>query len=260
MAFFKQFRPVPYAFGSGLDSNIIDIFRYIRIDDNLLDQSSSYQFYQVGDGERPDVVSDKLYNTPDYYWTLLMVNQDKDNRFGSWPLSTQEFNQYMAKMYEGTIVNARPEVQFNTDGQFIGYTNSVAGQFIDGETVTGFLSGATGTVANRDSQLNQLHITNVVGTFQPNELIRGQVSQDSISSYEAFDAELAPRYYVDASGSVQDNSLFIVGGVSPTELDTVTNREHEEAMNDERRMIRVIKPQYIEDFVITYKKTLKGAV
>jgi hypothetical protein len=260
MAFFNNFKKVGYLFPGGHTSSILDIFRYVAVDDNLIDQSVSYRYYEIQDGDRPDVVSHKLYNTPDYYWTLLVVNRPKSSMYGLWPLGTNEFNQYMDKVYPGQIVNARPNVVFNTDGQYIQTENSIADRFQVGEKVTGFLSGATGTVADRFIQLNQLLIQDTTGTFIANELVVGELTQDQISTYEVFPYELAPHHYEDADGIGSDNGLFIVGAPSSTELDTITNREWEEARNDDLRFIRVVKPEYIEDFVIDYKKKIRQGI
>ena len=62
MAFFRQFPKVGYDFQqNGVITNIIDIFRSVKVDTVFLDDMSTYQYYQVRNGERPDIVSTILY-------------------------------------------------------------------------------------------------------------------------------------------------------------------------------------------------------
>lgn len=261
MPFFKPFEKVDYIIdvNNNVKTRIVDKFRYIAIDDDLIDQSGAYRYYTIQDGDRPDVVSHKLYGTPDYYWTLLAINQTKFSEGRQWPMSTTEFNQYINDVYSGVAVTARPRVIYNTDGQYIQTDNSVAGKFIEGEAVIGFLSGATGVVHGTDLETNQLIIKEVEGEFYKNEIIRGQTSLDDITSYQVFEYQLAPHHYVDAKGDTYSNALFFPeDGVSNSELSVITNREYEEAINDDMRNIRVIRPEHIEEFVVEYQKKLRG--
>ena len=39
---------------------------------DLIDNFSGNRFYEVINGERPDIVSQRLYDNPNYYWTCLL--------------------------------------------------------------------------------------------------------------------------------------------------------------------------------------------
>ena len=74
MQYFKYFPKLQY----DLDDNkatkeIVDVFRFAKIVSNTtVDDITLYSYYDVIDGERPDHVSQRLYGTPDYYWTFFL--------------------------------------------------------------------------------------------------------------------------------------------------------------------------------------------
>jgi hypothetical protein len=263
MPFFRNFPKTEFDFeGRGIDTTVTDIFRYVKPIDDYIDDISVYKFHQVGEGQRPDQVSQELYGTPIYYWTFFILNEHLRAGLSEWPLGQQEFEDYMAEEYNGTVINTRPEIVLNSDGDITEFRNSVADRFNIGETITGILSGAKGRLVSKDAQLQQITIEDVTGHFQSNELIRGDNTFDEITSYQVFQRQHAPKCYVDGEGREVDNSLFIYGAtyMNPDleELYTKTHREYEEERNERNREIRVVKPGIIKKFAERYRKLIQG--
>lgn len=267
MSFFQLFPKTQYdIFNTGVKTEITDIFKYVQAKIDDLDDLSAYRFYTVRNGMRPDQVSYELYGTDRYYWTFFLVNDHLKNGIGSWPLDDVEFERYMADEYEGVVVNCRAKYIRNSDDLLIRIDDSVAGRFQIGETVTGLLSGATGVLFSKDPSLQQLVIKEVQGTFQTNELIRGNTTLDTITTFEVFPHQLAPKFYLDENGNVSDNSLFIgtsddglaPGGRFFQDLQVVTNREFEEELNEKNAKIRIVRPEIIADFANRYEDLLNG--
>ena len=77
---------------------VTDILRRVKVRDGLKNETSTFDKYQVIAGETPEIVSYKLYETVDYYWTILLMNNIKD-RFYDWPLSEQQFETYVKAKY-----------------------------------------------------------------------------------------------------------------------------------------------------------------
>lgn len=75
-----------------IQKKIVDIYRHVDV--TKLDSSgyTSYQFYEIQDGERPDTVSFKLYKTPDLYWTFFIVNDFLQAGFNEWYKSDNDFD------------------------------------------------------------------------------------------------------------------------------------------------------------------------
>lgn len=92
MAFFKQFPVISYnTLSDGIINDVIDIFRHVDVNEVLIDNASTYTFYEIKNGERPDTVSNRLYGTPDYYWTFFVTNDSLKSGLNSWPM---EYNQH----------------------------------------------------------------------------------------------------------------------------------------------------------------------
>ena len=74
MSFFRKFPQTEYDLLN--DSNlrtITDIFRNVDVNEEQLDGFLSYKFERIEDGERPDQLSFRLYDSSDFYWTFLYV-------------------------------------------------------------------------------------------------------------------------------------------------------------------------------------------
>jgi hypothetical protein len=116
MSFFKNFPTRQFNLNNtGELINVKDIFRHVDVDDLAVDPFISYTYYDIQSGERPDVVSQKLYGTTDFYWTFFIVNDFLKEGIGAWPKSEQELERYITEQYDGTsILQILPE-PFNND-------------------------------------------------------------------------------------------------------------------------------------------------
>lgn len=253
MSFFKQFPKVEYDFNrEGVLQNMIDIYRSVRPLPSFLDNVSAYKFYEVKNGERPDIVSGRIYGTSQFYWTFFLLNDHLHDGYRAWPLSQDDLQEYMKKQYEGYVIETSPKVINN-------FENSLSGRFTMGETVTGSSSGATGTVTRKIIDLSQLVVQNVTGVFQAPELITGSTSTDSVSSNRVYKYIDAPYYWYkvgDVDKKPLTNADHITGGTINSQLTYVSNRAHLEEKNDEYAKIRYIDPSYINTFVRQFEELL----
>ena len=101
MHYFSHFPKIYYdAVQDGTTSPklVTDILRRVKVRDGIKNEVSTFDKYQVIAGETPEIISYKLYETVDYYWTILLMNNIRD-RFYDWPLSEQQFEDYVAEKY-----------------------------------------------------------------------------------------------------------------------------------------------------------------
>lgn len=101
MAFFKYFPRINYS-ADGLSRNVVDIttsflLRHVKVDDSFL-----FQRYIVQDGETPESVSQKIYNTPKYYWTILLVNNIV-NPMTEWLMESSMLEKFVNAKYPDGI-------------------------------------------------------------------------------------------------------------------------------------------------------------
>lgn len=201
---------------------VVDIFRTVKPKQSLKDDILLYNKYTIQDGERPDHVSQKLYGTPDYYWTFFMVNENLTNIFTDWPLSRKDVQDYVAIKYPGFVLK--------TD-------DDVATKFQQDEIVQGLVSGTRAKLISKDANTNTLRIVDEDGEFSPGEIIQGLTSGDTCSITIQTEFYNATKYYVDSNDNVVDKGAL---NASP-----VTYLEYELNRNDEKAEITVIRPQYI---------------
>ena len=165
MSFFKQFPTISYDFDrSGVLQNVVNIYRSVRPLQLFADNFSTYTYYDIKNGERPDIVSQRLYGSTNYYWTFFILNDFLHDGLAALPMSQEKLQTYMAAEYSGTVINTNPQIQRDQDQSIIDHRNSLAGRFTLGETITGGTSGATGTLHKKDLDLNQIVLKNVTGT------------------------------------------------------------------------------------------------
>jgi len=281
MSYFRQFPKLDYDFDrNGILQKVVNIYRAARPLDAYLDDLNAYAFYDVKNGERPDIVSQRLYGTTQYYWTFFIVNDFLHDGLAAWPMSQEKLHAYMDEEFAGTVVTTNPRVQDSPDaGVTFDYPNSLSGRFQLGETLTGSTSGATGTLVKKNADMNQLVLQDVVGTFVGSssngtvEKLTGNKSGDSVDTYDVYQYLDAPHSYFRmipdnvaeeaqynwANGfkysdrRVESNNVFIPGGTPPSELEFQTNRSFLFEVNEARSQIRVIDPKYITQFADKYE-------
>ena len=290
MSYFKLFPKIGYDYNrEGVIQNVINIFRHVRPVQNYVDNLSAYKNYSIRNGERPDIVSQKLYGTPDYHWTFFIVNDFLHDGIGVWPMSLENLFKYIETEYNGVAVETRPNVVRNTDGGITDFRDSLAGRFNIGESVVGGISNATGTLTKKDVYNNQLIIQNVTGAFigdgigNNRETVAGLTSTDSINTWKVWDYAEAPHHWFGGNGYISAIDIKNQGGVdnqvqvsnanffsttddaslnqilqvgSVAQPSYISNRNYLFNLNEERSQIRIIDPRHIEKFAETFESLI----
>ena len=279
MPYFRQFPTVGYDFNrDGIIQNVVDIFRHARPLQNFVDEINTYRKFTIPDGQRPDICSQKLYGTPDYYWTFFILNDFLHDGMSTWPMSQQDLFQYIETEYNGVAIETRPNIVRNTDGGIVDFRNSLAGRFQVGETITGGTSFATGTLTKKDIYLNQLIVQDVTGTFLGDgvgnslEAIIGSTSTDSVASWKVYDYAEAPHHwfvsgdekeiqvsnanFFSTTDDVNTNLILQEGSVAAPVF--TSNRNYLFDLNESRSKINIIDPNYIERFADTFEELVNA--
>jgi len=297
MGYFRQFPKLDYDFDrNGILQKVVNIYRAARPLDAYLDDLNAYAFYNVKNGERPDIVSQRLYGTTQYYWTFFIVNDFLHDGLAAWPMSQEKLHKYMDEEFAGTVITTNPSIKESGDiGVILAQENSLSGRFELGETITGTNSGATGTLIKKNADMNQLVLQDVTGSFIGNskpgpqnatEGVTGNKSEDSVNTYDVYKYLDAPHsYYRPAAGAedtieytdsngnevqpflhyhnpdekrVVSNGIFISGGEPTSQISFRTNRAYLFDTNEARSKIRVIDPKYITQFADKYEAIINN--
>ena len=201
MSFFKLFPKVDYDINrTGTIQKVVDIYRSVRPVQEFVDSPSLYLKYEIKNGERPDIVSQRLYGTPDFYWTFFVVNEFLHDGYKVWPMSQELLLEYLNTEYNGYVITSDPRV-IPDDNGILSTQNSISGKFQLGETITGNSSNATGTLVRKNIDLNQLVVQNVtgnnafIGDGVNFETVTGGSSEDSVQTYKVYKYVDAPHHY-----------------------------------------------------------------
>ena len=77
---------------------IKNLFRRVKLRDDLIDQVTAFDKYEVRQGERPDIVAEEYYDNQDLDWLVLISNNITNVR-DQWPLSDNELYNYSVEKY-----------------------------------------------------------------------------------------------------------------------------------------------------------------
>ena len=75
-----------------------NLFRRMKIRDDLQNIFTIFDKYQIVDGSRPDTVADELYGRPSYDYIVLLTANITNIR-DQWPITSKELYDYALKKY-----------------------------------------------------------------------------------------------------------------------------------------------------------------
>ena len=75
-----------------------NIFKRAKLRDDVDQAITAFNYYQIEDGMRPDMVAERLYNDPELDWVVLTSNNITNVR-DQWPLSHNDLYEHMLEKY-----------------------------------------------------------------------------------------------------------------------------------------------------------------
>ena len=91
-------------------TDVTNITKRLRFKPKVIEDITEYYTYRVKDGERPDIISYQKYGTVGYAYLLMLINDIQDPLF-DWPLSSQQFEQYILNKY-GSVESAQTTTKY----------------------------------------------------------------------------------------------------------------------------------------------------
>ena len=237
--YFKHFPTIDFDLKN--DGNLIqakDIFRSIRVQSNADEGITGYEFYQIQDQDRPDVAASKLYGDATLYWLFWMVNPHLAVH-SDWPKSQRVLEKFIKRKYSGKAIVSQQQSDI---------VSSSDSKFLQGEKVVGSTSSAFGFVTNIDPTNKQLVLNDIQGNFVVGETITGSNSSKSFIINSVRNFSDSPHHYEDSEG----NKTTISTGNTP-----VSNSDFEQKFNDDKRSIRYIKLEFVEEILREFKSFIR---
>lgn len=247
--YFRKFPSVGYNFGDNEAQTLFpNLSVYVDVIDQVKQEIAFYEKYTILDGDRPDIVSQKLYGTPDYHWTFFAMNDNLKE--SGWPMPEHELRALVKKRY--------PHRAVTTEG-------NIASFFLPGVNVLGKTSGTTGRIVERNLDIGQLIIASdknengINNNFGSTEQIAAgdtveQQSVNVVSAIAETDQYNSVVYYKNSAGEIVDIDPFdqVTSGLTP-----VTIMDDYISFNDSLKNIVVIKPNQITAVANEYFKLLR---
>lgn len=112
MSYFRELPDILYQSQSS-DRNssrdyvrVKNLFRRVKLRDDLQNVFTLFNKYQIKDGERPDTVAEANYGSPDYDWVVLLT-AGIINVTDQWPLSDKDLYKYAENKYGNELTAVR---------------------------------------------------------------------------------------------------------------------------------------------------------
>ena len=110
MSYFRELPNLEYqsflSSRKGSDDYLLvkNIFRRVKLRDDLQNVFTIFNKYQIQEGARPDTVAEELYGSSQYDWVVL-ISAGIINVRNEWPLSDRDIYRYSEQLY-GNDLNA----------------------------------------------------------------------------------------------------------------------------------------------------------
>jgi len=238
MAYFSKFRKGSFRVGDKVIETV-NISHYTQIFEKIADDISYYSYYTVVNGDRLDTISQKLYGTPDYYWTIILLNNNIVNTYENLPKEyNNELIEYLKNKYPGYALR-------------IQVGEELSGKFNVLEKV--FFNNYNGTVTGIFPSLGYLTIelSPSSESFPSNQefTLTSETSGNSIQIANSVPYYLAPHHYEtdDFQRVLWTNTLGA----------PVSILEYESDLNDLRSQLKIIRPQLIANVVNEFERQMR---
>jgi len=98
--YFKKFPKIQYDVrGDGQFYTMTNLMRRIKFNDLVKNNIIAFDFYDVQDGDTPEIVAFYYYENVELHWLVLLAN-DITDVYSQWPMSVPKFEQYVYGKYE----------------------------------------------------------------------------------------------------------------------------------------------------------------
>ena len=239
--YFQNFPSINYRFGNETYSTLFqNLAAYVDVVDVVKDNLSFFVKYSILDGDRPDVLSMKLYGEDTYYFTFFLMN-DKLREQG-WPMTAKSLLQKVKVDHPNYVLTTR---------------DVLSGKFKVGQTVTGNNSGATGIIIKRRLDFGQIVIQLTSSMrFSNTEIIETDSGAgiDTLTLTGEVQEHLSVHHYEDTDGYVDIDPA----AAPPALYNPITYFDYYTAQNENLRSIHVIKPESINSVYSAFRQAMES--
>lgn len=273
---------------------VTDVLRRVQIKTLGKEESTFFINYDMKDGDTPESISHRLYDSTSFFWVVLMVN-DALNPYYDMPLDSISLENYVRKKYDGkyfylvdpsdekkvsgltfapdeTIYSSSnvqddfgtTQENFAVRARVVSHEPTLARVFVDGGEHTYFNTDKLIGVI-RGSDVHQAKITRIEdGMFALHHFGAGStITYNPLSSVTG-DAPLGltatSGSYAAVGPQFYETKLGVYLGISGARNaeSAINNFEHETNENEKRRSIKLVHPDFIQDVVASFEQLMQN--
>lgn len=286
----SYFEPFPFTtFGRGPSAKTVtNILRHVDIQTEIIGDPDNLSSYTIQGGDTPEIVSQKIYGTPNDHWLLLLANRIMNPMY-EWALHGEAFEKHLAEKYGDVIVFLADETDPTLPCSIPivrGDTVFVSDTSVDGYGNRSYDPVNTALVVSYDRTLDRLSLKVPVGSafFANTDDILGfvdslgvvrfatakKVPVDPLISAHHFEVAGAsvdplanvagiPLGQTSALGITTDYPTTMIGAYkNGTSTYSVSIRDHEITDNDAKRTIRIIPPADAARVKEAFERLMRG--
>ena len=126
MSYFKTFPKIYYSLRER-NVNVLkvvsDITQNVRIKKETLSNITLWEYYDMKDGETPEILAEKVYGNSSLHWVIMLTNERYDV-YNDFPLQWEELNTHITRKYQNPYVikEYRDSNGFVVDSNALGAT------------------------------------------------------------------------------------------------------------------------------------------
>jgi hypothetical protein len=266
MSYFRELPNLEYqsflSSRKGSDEYLLvkNIFRRVKLRDDLQNVFTIFNKYQIQEGARPDTVAEELYGSSQYDWVVL-IGAGIVNVRNEWPLADRDIYRYSEQLY-GNDLNAVHHYETTEVKDSNGRLILPAGKIVD----------STFTIPNPDISLrypypvtsgnigiNTTFITGITTTgivvkktiYEPSDVISPNTIVTSIGIGTVFINQPTLNTTSTTKTFSFQNPLENINPVVG-----ISNYEYEVRKNNKKRDIYVLKPSYLQQVINDTRKAM----
>ncbi len=282
MSYFSNFPKFLYSTSLGVKNFVVatNIISKVNFLSETINNTSIYYTYSVKDGERPEDIANKMYGSSLKHWIILLSNNITDPQY-DWVLSMTQFDEHINKKYSSITFQFDANTSFPTpytvgEKVFQGSTydkSSCEATVVSSNTTSKTLTvkfanqvfansaNVTGASSNVTQKIIGITYNNDGYQWASNTTYYYQVTE--VSSNNSDKKNITNKYtvstedYNHATDNVVNrnvntsysNSYPLVDGTTLTVNTTiapVTYYDYELDLNEQKRKIIIIKPEFVQ--------------
>jgi len=237
-----------------------NLFRRVKLRDDLKNVFTLFNKYQIPEGARPDTVAEEVYGKADYDWVVILTAGIVHIR-DEWPLSNRDIYRYSEQLY-GNDINEVHHYETTEVKDSNGRLILPSGKIVD----------STFTIPNPDISLrypypvtsgnigiNTTFITGITTTgiivkktiYEPSDVIAPNTIVTSIGIGTVFINQPTLNTTSTTKTFSFQNPLENINPVVG-----ISNYEYETRKNEEKRSIYLLRTEYLQQYLNDMRKIM----